>query len=229
MQLYHHPFCPLSRFIRASLYEYGLDPVLIVENVSERREAFLALNPAGTLPVLMDSGVFPVPGAFTIPDYLEETLGLVSPELRLMPDNAIARAEVRRLCEWFNHIFYHDVSAPFKLEMIDKRFLPADKGGGAPDMTILRTARANLRPHLRYIGWLMSRRTWLAGDTLSYADLAAGAHLSVLDYFGDVPWDEDEAAKLWYARLKSRPSFRALLVDRVIGMPAASYYTDPDF
>jgi glutathione S-transferase len=229
MQLYHHPFCPLSRFIRLALSEYGVSPELILETVSERRAEFLQLNPSGGLPVLVDAGIYPVAGVFTIPDYLEETIGVSAPSLRLLPDHTIARAEVRRLLEWFNLSFYTDVSAPFKREMIDKRFLTSTKGGGAPNMTVLRAARANLKPHLRYIGWLMSRRSWLAGETLSFADLAAGAHLSILDYFGDVPWEEDEAAKLWYARLKSRPSFQALLVDRVIGMPAAAHYTNPDF
>jgi glutathione S-transferase len=36
-------------------------------------------------------------------------------------------------------------------------------------------------------------------------------------------------AKAWYARIKSRPSFRALLTDQVRGMPAATHYADLDF
>ena len=52
---------------------------------------------------------------------------------------------------------------------------------------------------------------------MSYADLAAAAHLSAVDYLGDVPWSEDEAAKTWYARMKSRPSFRPLLADTLPG------------
>ena len=73
-------------------------------------------------------------------------------------------------------------------------------------MDLVRAARANIRYHLRYIGYLTAQRNWLAGDRLTYADLAAAAHLSCADFLGDVPWDEDEAAKDWYARMKSRPS-----------------------
>ena len=64
--LFHHPFCPHSRFIRLAIGEHGLDLRLVEERVWERREAFLALNPAGTTPVLMAEGQPPIPGAAVI-------------------------------------------------------------------------------------------------------------------------------------------------------------------
>ena len=94
-------------------------------------------------------------------------------------------------------------------------------------MAAIRAARTNVRYHLNYIGYLIATRNWLAGDQLTYADLAAAAHLSVADYLGDVPWDENETARLWYARIKSRPSFRALLADRVPGMAPSAHYAQP--
>jgi glutathione S-transferase len=75
----------------------------------------------------------------------------------------------------------------------------------------------------------VGRRDWLAGDRLSFADLAAAAHLSSVDYLGDVPWTENEAAKTWYARLKSRPSFRTILAEQMPGLPASAHYADLDF
>ena len=96
-------------------------------------------------------------------------------------------------------------------------------------MERVRSARANIRPHLRYIGRLAASRHWLAGETLSLADLAAAAHVSSVDYLGDVPWAEDASAKEWYARVKSRPSFRALLNDRIAWLPPAGSYADLDF
>jgi glutathione S-transferase len=93
----------------------------------------------------------------------------------------------------------------------------------------MRAARANIRYHLAYIGWLVRTRNFLAGDRLTYADLAAAAHLSVADYLGDVPWNEDDAAKSWYARVKSRPSFRPLLSEWLAGVPASRTYVDLDF
>ena len=93
----------------------------------------------------------------------------------------------------------------------------------------VRAARANIRSHLPYIGWLAAHRKWLAGDRLSHADLTAAAQLSCVDYLGDVPWDEDETAKIWYARVKSRPAFRPLLADRMPGLTPAPIYADLDF
>ena len=107
--------------------------------------------------------------------------------------------------------------------------MSAASGGGGPDMHAVRAARSNLRYHLRYIGHLIKARNWLAGDRLTYADLAAAAHLSCLDYLGDVPWDENETARIWYARVKSRPSFRPLLADRLPGSAPSATYADLDF
>ena len=131
--------------------------------------------------------------------------------------------------DWFNGKFFAEVSGYLVAEKIYKRFMTAAQGGGGPDMETVRAARANVRTHLRYIGWLIKSRNWLAGDRLTYADLAAAAHLSCLDYFGDVPWEENETARIWYARVKSRPSFRPLLADRLPGMGPSATYANLDF
>lgn len=139
------------------------------------------------------------------------------------------RVEVRRLCNWFHDKFYAEVSEPIVTERVYRRFMTVEQGGGPPQTDAIRAARANIRYHLAYIGWLTRTRNWLGGDELSFADLAAAAHLSCADYLGDVPWHEEEMAKNWYARVKSRPSFRALLADSIPGIPAAPSYADLDF
>ena len=121
------------------------------------------------------------------------------------------------------------VSGPLVTERVFKRFMTAEQGGGPPDTDAIHAARHNIRYHLAYIGWLVQTRDWLAGERLSYADLAAAAHLSSVDYLGDVPWNENEAAKSWYARVKSRPSFRPLLIDTHAGIPPSKTYADLDF
>lgn len=229
LTLLHHPFCPHSRFIRLALSEYGIEPHLIEERIWDRREAFLVLNPAGTTPVLVEEGCPPVPGAAIIAEYLDETRGAELGERRLMPDDLGGRIEVRRLTAWFNDKFFDEVSGPMVMERLYKRHMRVEQGGGPPDTDTIRAARANIRYHLSYIGWLVRTRDWLAGERLSFADLAAAAHLSSLDYLGDVPWSEDEAAKTWYARVKSRPSFRAILADALPGVPASKTYADLDF
>ena len=225
--LHSYPFCPHSRFVRLVMAEMGMEPELREERVWERRPGFLALNPAGETPVLIDED-FPVAGAFAIVEYLDETRGLGARQ-RLLPENPAARVEVRRLADWFNRKFHAEVGEFLVNEKIYKRFMKAEHGGGSPDTNLIRAARNNVRYHIKYVGYLAATRNWLAGDEMTYADLAAAAHLSVTDYLGDAPWEEDEHAREWYARIKSRPSFRALLGDRVPGMAPAGHYANLDF
>jgi glutathione S-transferase len=227
--LHSYPFCPQSRFARLVLGELGIDADLVEEKPWERRLPLLELNPAGNLPVLMDDGGLAVPGAGVIAEYLDDTRGDALTDRRLLPRGVIQRLEVRRLLDWFLVKFNEEVSDYLATEKIYKRFMPLELGGGAPDMSAIRAARANVRYHLDYIGYLIATRNWLAGDQLTYADLAAAAHLSVVDYLGDVPWEENETAKHWYARIKSRPSFRTLLADRVPGMAPSAQYENLDF
>ncbi|MCA0405515.1 MAG: glutathione S-transferase family protein [Proteobacteria bacterium] len=227
--LYHAPLDPHSRFIRLAMAELSMECDLVEERVAERRREFLMLNPAGTIPVLVELDGQVVPGAGVIAEYLDETRGLVLGERRLLPEPPSQRVEVRRLVNWFHQKFWAEVAEPLLHEKLYKLSLSPAEGGGAPNPAALKAARANLRYHLAYVGHLVARRNWLAGDHLTYADLAAAAHLSAIDYMGDVPWSEQNAAKEWYARIKSRPGFRSLLADRIRGMPPAAHYTDLDF
>lgn len=228
MQLYHQFFCPHSRFVRLVLAEYGIETALTEEHEWKRRPEFLALNPAGAVPVLVDDALA-VPGASVIAEYLDESYGSQVADKRLMPAASNERVEVRRLMTWFNSKFFNDVSEHITREKIWKRYMRPGEGGGPPDSFVIRAARANIAEHLRYLGWLAKTRKWIAGEKLTYADLAAAAHLSTCDYLGDVPWSEDENAKNWYAKIKSRPSFRALLSETIPGLPAAASYTNLDF
>jgi glutathione S-transferase len=227
--LYHHPFCPHSRFVRLALGEMGIEPKLVEERAWERRREFLLMAAEGATPVAIDDNGPVLPGAEVIAEYLDETRGLGLGERRLLPDDPAGRAEARRLVAWFNVKFFNESSQWIVREKVYKRFMSAELGGGGPDMQAVRAARSNLRYHLRYIGHLIRARNWLAGDKLTYADLAAAAHLSCLDYLGDVQWEENETAKIWYARVKSRPSFRPLLADRLPGMTASATYANLDF
>lgn len=227
--LHHHPFVPGCRFVRLVLSELDVRHELVFEPFWEARPAFAALNPALTVPVALDDDGPPLAGETVIQEYLEETRGFARKDRPLMPDGPDHRAEVRRLVNWFMAKFGEEVSGPVVGERLLKVEMPAKFGGGAPDSAALRIARQNVRSHLKYIGFLLAERGWLAGERMTYADLAAAAALSAVDYLGEVPWDEDEQARAWYARLKSRPSFRPLLADTSRAARPAPHYTDLDF
>ncbi len=219
--LYHLPLDPGCRKIRILLAEKGLEFALQTEKTWERRESFLALNPAGDVPVLIEDDGTSIPGSHVIAEYLDEAY----PDPPLLGAVPLDRAEARRLVDWFDTKFGVEVSAILIEEKIMKRFL----GLGHPNASAIRAGLANMHYHLDYIGWLCDRRRWLAGDAFSLADVAAAAHLSAVDYIGDVPWDEHAGAKDWYARVKSRPSLRSILADLVPGAVPSRHYADLDF
>jgi glutathione S-transferase len=225
--LLHHPLCAFSRSIRLALAECGVEAELIEERPWEWRPEFLAVNPAGTLPVLITDEHGPIAGTYAISEYLGDTMDEREPRgFQPFPGDATARAEVRRLVDWFHRKFHDEVTDYLVEEKVFRRFGPQS---ASPDMEAMRAGHDNLRYHLTYVGHLAETRSWLAGDAMSFADLAAAAHLSALDYLGEVPWEEFEPAKNWYALLKSRPSFRPLLQDRVPGFTPSGTYADLDF
>ena len=228
-QLYHHPMSAASRYVRLLLGEYGESVEFIEEKPWARREAFLARNPAGTVPVLIADGADPICGGMIVGEYLDETIGAMMREKRLMPENSGERAEVRRLIDWFLNKFESEVVRYLVGERVFKQLMRSEEGGGPPDASKIRAARANLKQHMKYTSRLAASRNWLAGARISCADIAAAASLSVLDYLGEIDWDEEPPAKDWFARMKSRPSFRPLLADKVLGLPPASHYIDLDF
>ncbi len=229
LTLYHHPYSAASRFVRLLLTEHDLEFDLVEEHVWERRTEYLSLVPEGIVPALIKDNRSPIVGASVIMEYLNETNEGAASKRQLLPDDPEIRAEIRRLVNWFLYKYEIEVGGYLFTEKVKKLQMTASAGGGVPDSEVLKVARTNLRHHLRYIGYLSSSRNWLAGPLQSYADFVAAAQLSTADYFGEVPWGEDEAAKAWYARIKSRPSFRPLLNDRLPGIPASNTYTDLDF
>jgi glutathione S-transferase len=228
--LTHFRLCPLSRAIRIALAELDIEVELVEEFPWEWREAFLALNPAGELPVLQTETGAAVCGAYAISELLGDTLRVADDEasdVPLFPGDPIQRAEVRRLVDWFNGKMNREVTRELLTEKVYARM--RQDVPHAPDTDVLRAIRANLRYHMSYITHLADRHGWLAGDDLSFADMAAAAHLSCADYLGEVPWEEFPSVKTWYARIKSRRALRAILADRLPGLPPPLAYADLDF
>jgi glutathione S-transferase len=219
--LYHLTLSPCSRKVRLVLAEKNLEFTLKLEKTWERRPEFLALNPAGEVPVLIEPDGTVLAATDAIVEYLDETYR----EKILIGINPVDRAEVRRLSTWFDGKMNLEVTE----NLLGEKMMRRHFGYGQPNSQAIRAGHANLGYHLDYIGFLVERRRWLAGDHYSVADISAAAHLSSLDYIGDVPWDEHEPAKEWYARIKSRPSFRQILADHLPGTSPPKHYTDLDF
>ncbi len=218
--LVHHSISPQSRKIRLIMAEKKMLFVLKEEEPWNISQEMLNINPAGSLPVLVFDGTV-VSGNTAITEYLEES----NPQYKLLPEDSLERAEVRRLVEWFDVKFYNEVYKYIVTEKIIKRFHHRQ----APNTKILKAGLNNLKFHMEYIDYLADRNNYLAGKELSLADLTAAAHLSVIDYLGDIYWNEYKNAKIWYAKIKSRPSFKDILKDTIRGIQPSDNYSNLDF
>ena len=219
--LLHLPLDPFSRKIRIVLGEKKITASLAVEPIWERRHEFLSINPAGTVPVFIEDDGTTISTSQAIAEYLEET----STEPALIFGTALQRAEIRRLCNWFDVKFNTEVTEYLLGEKIMKRFL----GLGEPSSETIRAGYANIDTHLGDIEYLAEQRSWLAGEHFSLADITAASHISCIDYLGDIAWEDYQQAKQWYARIKSRPSFRPLLQDLIPGTQPPAHYKNLDF
>ncbi len=219
--LYHLPLSPYARKVRLALAEKRLGFELRGEKPWDRRPAYLELNPSGSIPTLVEENGLAVPDSSVICEYLDEAY----PDTPMLGHTLAERVEVRRLVAWLDGKFAQEVTRNLYGEKVIKRLA----GAGHPDAAALRVGFLNLKTHLAYIGWLAETRKWLGGNAMSLADLAAAGHLSTLDFLGDVDWGAVPAARDWYARMKSRPSFRPLLADRMMGISPPAHYADLDF
>ena len=220
LRLYHVPLSPFCRKVRLVLAEKKMDVELIEERYWEQSTEFLRRNPAGKVPILRHEGAL-LTESTPICEYLEE----LNPEPSLIPKDAKARYEMRRLVSWFDDKFHHEVTSNLLYERVNKKV----SGQGFPDSKNIKEGARKIKYHLDYMAWLLEHRRWLAGDTMTLADFAAAAHLSSLDYISDVDWNRSSVVKDWYAKIKSRPAFRNILSDQVSGFPPPRHYNDLDF
>lgn len=222
--LLHHPLDPASRLVRLMLAEYGV-PVNLEENKPWLREpALLELNPAATLPILLDTEGIAAVGCLAVIHAVEERYAPDGID-GLFPIGPGPRAEMWRLLEWVTVKLNDEVTC----YIIEEKIIKRDTPGATPDPAVLRAAKTNLGEHMLYFNWLLAHRPWLAGAAMSLADFALAAHLSALDYMGDIDWGKVGETRDWYSRIKSRPAFRTLLNDRVVAMPPHKGYADLDF
>lgn len=201
--------------------EMNLEYTLVDEPVWEQRKEFLELNPAGMVPVLVDGNGLVLCGSYVVTEYLEEGYQVQ----RLIGETLAIRAEVRRFIHWSENKLLKEVTQPLLHEKYFRQLLKA----GQPDMKRIRYAKEMMEKHIAYFEGILQNQSWLAGERFTLADITIGAHISLYDYLGDMTWKRNAPIKRWYALLKSRPSFRRLLKDRVRGIKPPSHYEDPDF
>ena len=219
-RLFHLPLSPFCRKIRLVMAEKRQEVDLVEEPVWKKRLEFLKLNAAGKVPVLIINGKV-LCESTSIFEYLEE----IYPSPALLPSEISKKAEARRLSSWFDDKFHSEVTSNLLYERVYKKISKT----GHPDSDLIKEGAKKIKFHLDYMNWLLEKRRWLACDYMTIADFSAAAHLSCLDYINDVDWERSNLVKEWYAKIKSRPSFRSLLADVIPGFIPSTQYAELDF
>jgi glutathione S-transferase len=220
-RLHQFPLCPFSRKVRLLLSEKGVAYELWRSDPWEADEEFWKLNHAGRTPVLHDPDKgAPLCDSRAICEYFEETVERAP----MISGTAANRAEIRRLVALFDENFFTDVTMPLLHEKMIKRLVKRQPPNGGA----LREAMKLAHSHLDYIDWLRDNRPWLGGAQMSLADLAAAAQISVADYLDGIDWKGHEQAHDWYLTIKSRPSFRPLLSERMDVLQPPKHYGNFD-
>lgn len=220
LEVYHYPLCPFSRKLRIALKEKSIDFELVQEHFWLRRREFLKLNPTGETPVLIKDGNIVLWGNYGLFEYLEDAYNI-----KLLSGSNEEKAKIRSIIEWFDVKFYNEVTR----YIFNEKILKTVAKSSEPNSQAIQAAKRNINYHLDYIAYLVKNHMYLAGDHITLADFAAAAQLSVLDFVGDVPWSHNQKAKEWYALIKSRPSFRPILLDKIPNFYPPSHYSNPDF
>lgn len=222
LKVYHYTFCPFSRKLRVVLSEKNIDFSLREEKYWENNYDFMKINPSGMTPAVLFENNTSLNGTHTLFEYFEKT----TPIPALLPSNSIEQAKVRSLVEWFDNKFYQEITKHIFTEKILKTILHNNK---TPVSSRIRAAKSNLVYHLDYMKFLLKNNTYLFGEKLTIADISAASQISILDYTHDINWEKNIKVKSWYSLIKSRPSFRSILQDRIIELSPPSHYLNPDF
>ena len=220
MRVHHLWLDPCSRALRLQLHEKKMDFSLKLQKPWEDDENFSTLNPMKDIPVIVD-GDSVVCGYIACCEYVEE----ISKEYRLLGEDAVENAEIRRMIMWCFLKLSKEVSTPLLHEKIFKAFIE----NTSPDSQKVICACDYMHKHLEYFEWILDKKSFFASHHLTLADFMVAAHLSTLDYINCVPWNKYKEVKNWYARMKSRPSFRPLLEEYIPSLPPPKHYDNLDF
>lgn len=172
MQLYHFP-SPNPQKVTFALKELGLDCEMVPVDLAKgehRQPAFLALNPFGRTPVLVD-GELTLPESHAILAYLGEKTGW------LWPRSAAARAEALR---WLFFLSQHIMPPAGEVAL---RFRAKLFGRPVDEPTVKRGEEA-LPPVLAILEHHLARNKWMMGADFGLVDCAYCPVLNVIEKSG---------------------------------------------
>jgi len=219
--IYHYPLCPKSRLIRCLLKEQDIEFTLKQVDYWKDKDKILSLDVLGEIPIITTPSKRNISSLYAIIEYMME----LSAHAHHSAYTIDERADMRRIIYWINTRFHGEVTDYIVNEKLIKLLTSFD----SPRVEFIRAAKVNFTHHAKYFQNLISAHGNLISNNITVADIFLACHLSVLDYFGEVHWDNFQILKEWYALVKSQPYFRKILTDRIAILKPPPHYENLDF
>ncbi|NVB39150.1 glutathione S-transferase family protein [Pseudenhygromyxa sp. WMMC2535] len=199
MKLYQHPASQNARKIAALIAHTGLEVEFEFVDLTkgeQQKPEFLALNPNGKIPVLVD-GDFTLWESNAIMAYLADKSG----DTTLWPEGQ-ARYDVMRWLTWDTAHWSPTVNT-FVFENMFKVYL----GGGEPSAARLGQATKDLGRHGKVLDDQLAARPFVTGDDLTIADLVLAAPLGYA-VPAKVPLEDFANIRAWMGRIAELPAWQ---------------------
>jgi glutathione S-transferase len=193
---YYTPMSSATR-IHWALEELGIPyekKKLDLSAGDQKKADYLALNPNGKVPLLVDEGV-PIFESLAILLHLGERFGV---EKGLFPAPGMARAEAFKWIAWAQVSLGDVISRLFRNTM--DRFPAEERNAKAAE-----TAKREAAEHLLILEKALAGKDFLAGKQFSLTDLAVAGACMVLGRVG-VDFGPYPSVQAWVARCTSRPA-----------------------
>jgi len=199
MKLYGFPPSPNTRKVQAVAAHLGIPLELAFVDLSKggsRTPEFLAINPCGRTPVLVD-GDFTLWESNAIMQYLAG-----SKPNGLWPEGARVRADIARWQFW-QVAHWHEGCAGFIWENVVKKFM----GAGDPDPAALNKADEAFHRDARVLDGHLANHPFVANEALTIGDFAVGAYLHYA-VPAKMPLEPYANIRAWYAKIEALPAWQ---------------------
>ena len=193
MKLYHNPLSPNVRRVRLTAAVLGIEleeKVLDFSKGEHTHPEYLALNPNGAVPALVD-GDFVLTESRAIMQYLASK----KPESGLLPRDEAARAEVTRWQFWDSSHF-----SPQLGTLAYEKLIKGMMGLGEPDSSKINDALSNFRRFAAVLNQRLAGRQYVVGNGLTLADLTLASSLMYAKQ-AEVPLAEFPNIEGWLSRI----------------------------
>ncbi len=234
LELYHNDMSTCAQKVRFALDEMGLQWTshhMKLRGDEQLRPEYLAINPKGQVPALVDGDVIVVEST-VINEYLADSRGAD----HLLPGNAAGRARMRWWTRQLDDDVFHSIgtlsqaisfrhqylaNGQEKLEHIlssipdeARRELKRKAFATGMDNPALPMAARRIDKLFADMEKTLQRDAWLAGDRLTLADIGIAPFVQRIEHLNQIVLFEGRPqVRRWFAAIKARPSFKSALSD----------------